>query len=164
MRLLIAVLLLAAFSPAKCIPFTEARKNIGETRCVTGKVVKVYQSRRSGTHFLNFCADHRNCPFAVVVFARDLPHVGDVRWFEGRTLEIYGKIKDYKGQAEIILSDVRQLRGEAARLPVLPKHYDVQTRGSYSAGRIHPDADPPKPKRPDRRGGSDAAGEADPPQ
>jgi hypothetical protein len=162
MRLPVFVLLFAGLSSAKCIPFTEARKSIGESMCVTGKVVKVAHSPRSGTHFLNFCDDYRDCAFSVVVFARDLPYVGDVRWMEGRTIEVYGKIKEYKGQAEIILNDARQLRGEAAKLPPLPKHYDVQTRGSYSAGRARTDSTPRKPKRPDRRGGSDAAGEAEP--
>ena len=136
---------------AGCIPIEKAPKNIGDSVCVTGKVVKVARSPRSGTHFLNFCDDYRNCPFSVVVFAKDLPNVGDVRALEGRTIEVYGKIKNYKGQAEIILSDLRQLRGEAAKLPPLPKHYDVETKGNYSAGRYHGTSDPPKPHKPDKR-------------
>jgi hypothetical protein len=148
---------------AACIPYTEAPKNVGETRCVSGTVVKVSVSGRSGTHFLNFCADHKGCPFTVVVFARDLPQVGDVRWLEGKTLEIYGKIREYKGQPEIILNDLRQLRGEAAKLPPLPKRYDVETRGRSSPGEFRRADSNKKPKRPKRRGSSDPEpGEADP--
>jgi DNA/RNA endonuclease YhcR with UshA esterase domain len=72
----------------------------------------------------------------VVIFAKDLQRVGDVRQLEGRTIEVYGKVKEYKGQAEIILNDVRQLRGESAKLPKLPKDYDAANRGRYSAGTL----------------------------
>jgi hypothetical protein len=161
-RLTVLLLLLVGTASAKCLSFTDAPKNIGDTACITGKVLKVAHSGKSGTYFLNFCDDYRNCPFAVVVFARDLPHVGDVRWLEGRTIEIYGKIKEYKGQAEIVLKDARQLRGEAAKLPPLPKLYDVETLGRYSAGKYKDSNSPPKPKRPERRGQSDSAAEADP--
>ncbi|MCU1287347.1 MAG: nucleic acid binding, OB-fold, tRNA/helicase-type [Acidobacteriales bacterium] len=125
-----------AFVPADCIPFDQAQKKVGETVCVTGKVLKVSTSARSGTQFLNFCEDYKNCPFTVVVFARDLRDVGDVRPLEGAVIEIHGKVKDYKGQAEIVLSDSRQLKGEAAKLPNLPKNFDVENQGKYSAGEF----------------------------
>jgi DNA/RNA endonuclease YhcR with UshA esterase domain len=130
-----ALLALISSASAECIPFAEAQKKVGETVCVTGKVLKVSTSARSGTQFLNFCDDYKTCPFTVVVFARDLRDVGDVRPLEGQTIEIHGKVKLYKGQAEIILSDSRQLRGEAAKLPALPKNYDVENQGKYSAGQ-----------------------------
>jgi DNA/RNA endonuclease YhcR with UshA esterase domain len=158
-------LFLTAFSSvaaAACIPFAEAPKRIGETVCVTGKVVKVASSPRSGTHFLNFCEDYKGCPFAVVIFSRDLPEVGDVRWLEGKVIEIHGKVKDYKGQAEIVLSDARQLTGEAAKLPALPKRYDVQTKGNYSAGEFQPKDKPTKPKSKKKKGDNADRGEADP--
>lgn len=154
--------LLSGFAAADCIPFTDAPRKIGETLCVTGKVVKVSQSGRSGTHFLNFCADYKKCAFSVVIFSRNLPDVGDVRWLEGKTIEIHGKVKDYNGQAEIVLSDVRQLTGEAAKLPPLPKHYDVETKGSYSAGEFRPKEKAPKPQRKRKKGDNADAGEADP--
>lgn len=158
--------LLAAFSctaGADCVPFREAPKKIGETICVTGKVVKVSSSPRSGTHFLNFCEDYKNCPFSVVIFSRNLPDVGEVRWLEGKIIEIHGKVKDYKGQAEIVLSDVRQLTGEAAKLPALPKRYDVETKGSYRAGEFRPAEKSKSKSKPKRKKGDNAdAGEADP--
>ena len=58
-----------------CLPITQARDNIGKTKCITGKVIKVTRLA-SGTHFLNFCEDYRVCPFQVVVFRGDLKHVG----------------------------------------------------------------------------------------
>ena len=102
--------------------------------CVAGKVVKVAEAK-SGTWFLDFCADYKQCPFTVVVFARNLRDVGDVRQLAGKDIEIFGKVKLYGGRAEIILSDARQLHGEAAALAPMPKEYDASRHGRYSAGR-----------------------------
>src|SRR5687768_8626357 len=85
MKRLFAVFALTALTQAACIPITKAKEHINDSVCVTGKVLKVAVSRRSGTHFLNFCEDYRDCPFSVVVFGRDLTSVGDVRWLEGKT-------------------------------------------------------------------------------
>jgi hypothetical protein len=140
----------AAAAAAACVPFTDAKKSVGDEVCVTGKVVKVGQSSRSGTHFLNFCEDYRNCPFTVVIFAKDLQRVGDVRELEGKEIKIFGKVRDYKGQAEIILNDARQLKGEKYKLPPLPKNYDASTRGKYSAGTFD-SGKPSKRKREKRK-------------
>jgi transcriptional regulator of NAD metabolism len=81
------------------------------------------------------------CPFTVVVFASNLKHVGDVRQLEGKEIEIHGRIKEYDGRAEIILERFAQLSGEAANIPALPKGYDVESKGRYSAGTFsHPHA------------------------
>jgi hypothetical protein len=128
---------------ANCISFTDAPKKIDENVCVTGKVLKVNSSARSGTVFLNFCENYRKCPFSVVVFPRDLEKVGDVRALEGRVIEIHGRVKEYKGQAEMVLEDIQQLSGPITKLPPLPKNYDVENQGKYSAGQYG------TPKKPD---------------
>jgi len=43
-----------------------------------------------------------------------------VRRLEGRRIEIDGEIKSYDGRAEIVLSRLSQLRGDAAHIPPLP--------------------------------------------
>ena len=134
MRLLpVLSLLLASQVFADCITPEQAATKVGASACVRGDVVKVVQTE-SGTHFLNYCQSYRDCPFTVVVFRRDLRHVGDIRQLQGRKVEIYGKVQLYAGQPEIILRDAGQLRGEAARLPPLPKNYDAERHGKYSAG------------------------------
>jgi hypothetical protein len=125
---------LTASATAGCIPFTEAPKKVGESVCVTGKVVKVAEGTR-GTWFLDFCEDYTKCPFVVVVFARNLRDVGDIRQLAGKQIEIFGKVKLYNDKPEIILKDARQLHGEAAKLPPMPKEYDASRHGRYSAGR-----------------------------
>ncbi len=123
-----------------CLPFSEARKHVGEIKCVAGTVVRVKQGAR-GVHFLDFCDDFRLCPFTVVIFSGDLKSVGDVRQLQGRMIEIHGKVKEYDGRAEIVLEEYRQLSGAGARIPPLPKNYDVEKKGRYSAGTFsHPKA------------------------
>jgi len=128
-----------------CIPIHEARQHIGETKCVTGKVLRVKIGNK-GVHFVDFCEDHAACPFTVVVFPSDLKDVGDVRQLAGRTIEVNGAVKLYDGRPEIILKRISQLRGGAAMIPPLPKNYDVDNRGHYSAGRLHPSRKPKKHK------------------
>lgn len=120
-------------SLSECIPFHEARKHIGETRCVTGKIFRVEQGNK-GVHYLDFCEDYRACPFTVVIFADDLRHVGDVRHLQGKEIQIHGPVKEYDGRAEIILSESGQLGKDGAAIPPLPKSYDVEKKGRYSAG------------------------------
>jgi len=138
--MLVVATLLSTFAWSDCLPFTEARKHVGEVKCVTGMVVRVKQGAR-GVHFLDFCDDFRLCPFTVVVFPGDLKSVGDVRQLQGRMVEIHGPVKEYDGRAEIVLEEYRQLGGAGVRIPPLPKNYDVEKKGHYSAGTFsHPKA------------------------
>jgi DNA/RNA endonuclease YhcR with UshA esterase domain len=138
--LLFATVLLTGMAWCDCLPFMEAKKHVGEVKCVTGIVVRVKQGAR-GVHFLDFCDDFRLCPFTVVIFPRDLKSVGDVRQLQGRLVEIHGPVKEYDGRAEIVLEEYRQLGGPGARIPPLPKNYDVEKKGRYSAGTFsHPKA------------------------
>lgn len=144
--LLMLLTLLALPSQASdCIPIHEADQHIGETKCVTGKVLRV-KVGQSGIHFLDFCEDQAACPFTVVVFSHDLKDVGDVRRLVGRTIEVRGNVKAYDGRPEIILRRISQIEGGAAMIPPLPKNYDVENRGHFSAGRVRPTKKPAKTK------------------
>lgn len=125
----------AAAGNPSCIPFSEAQKYVGSHRCVSGKVWKV-EAGEKGVHFVDFCSEPAGCPFSVVVFAGDLKHVGDIRDLAGKEIQVRGDIREYDGHAEIILERVGQLMGDAARIPPLPKDYDVARRGHYSSGQF----------------------------
>ena len=135
MKTLLALLLFALTCAADCIPFNEAPGHLGETRCVKGKVVNIGESR-NGSLYLNFCPDYKKCAFSVVVFPSALKDVGDVRQLKDKDIEIHGKIAEWRGRTEIVLRELRQLKGEAARIPPLPKDYDVQKKGGFSAGKF----------------------------
>lgn len=130
---------------ADCLSIQEAGQHIGETRCVTGKVLRV-QAGTNGVHFLDFCEDQMACPFTVVIFSYHLKDIGDVRRLAGRTIEIHGPVRLYDGRSEIILNRIGQITGGAAMIPPLPKAYDVENRGHYSAGRLYPSKKPKKTK------------------
>ena len=134
------------YAAGQCVPFREARKHVGSTKCVSGTVLKVEEGEK-GVTFLDFCEDYRVCPFTVVVFASDLRHVGDVRQLKGRPVEVHGHITDYDGRAEIILTRPAQLGKDAALMPPLPKQYDVERKGRYSAGKYSAPKSTAKTKR-----------------
>lgn len=143
--LAVAVLFARLLSASDCIPIGEAGRHVGETKCVMGKVTRVKVGAKN-VHFLDFCEDQMACPFTVVVFSHDLKDVGDVRQLAGHTIEIKGAVKLYDGRAEIILNRASQITGGAAMLPPIPKNYDVENRGHYSAGRLRPSKKPAKTK------------------
>lgn len=132
-RYLSFTLAFSALSFAECIPFTQARDHIGENQCVSGTVLRVKSGGRGITYF-DFCDDFRVCPFTVVIFPGHLKDIGDVRQLKNRQIEIHGELKSYDGRAEIVLEQLRQLDGSAARIPKLPKNYDVENKGHYRAG------------------------------
>lgn len=144
-RLALFLFLVPFAKAADCIPIQETRQHIGETRCVTGKVLHV-KAGANGAHFLDFCEDQMACPFTVVIFSHDLKDVGDVRRLAGRTIAIRGEVRVYDDRPEIILSRISQIEGGAAMIPPLPKNYDVENRGHYSAGRLRPTKKPAKVK------------------
>lgn len=133
--------LIAIFLPSNtlssCIPFDQARNHFDEIQCVTGRVVRVQAGDR-GVHYLDFCEDYRLCSFTVVVFQHNLQKIGDIRQLVGKMVEINGEIKDYDDRAEIILESSDQLNHGLMRLPPLPKSFDVEQRGHFSAGTSRP--------------------------
>jgi len=135
--LLFGIMLGTSASASDCVAIGEASKHIGETKCVTGKVLRVKVGAK-GVHFVDFCADQMACPFAVVVFPADLKDIGDVRRLAGQVIEIHGPVKLYNGRAEIILNHISQLTAGSTLIPPLPKNYDVEKQGHYSAGRMRP--------------------------
>lgn len=135
----------AGATASDCLSIGDAHKHVGETKCVTGKVLHVKVGAK-GVRFIDFCEDQMACPFTVVVFAHDLKDVGDVRRLAGRVIEIHGPVKLYDGRAEIILNRVSQLTGGATLIPPMPKNYDVEKQGHYSAGRMRPTKKPKKTK------------------
>jgi len=87
----------------------------------------------------------------VVVFDRDLRDVGDVRQLEGKLIEIHGSIVQYEGKSEIVLRDSAQLKGKSPKLPPVPKSYDAERRGNFSATGKSPATTSKKKKKRDRR-------------
>jgi hypothetical protein len=101
-----------------------------------GKVLRVKVGAKGV--LVDSCQHQMACPFTVVVFPRDLKHVGDVHQLAGPMIEIGGPVKVYNGRAKIALTRVSQLTGRSTLIPLLPKNYEVKKQGHYSAGRMLP--------------------------
>ena len=142
----ISIAFLTSLASGECLSIEQTKDKTGSRACVSGKVLKVVAAR--GAHFLDFCEDYNQCPFTVVVFDRDLRDVGDVRQLEGKMIEIHGNIVQYEGRSEIVLRDSAQLKGTSPKLPPVPKSYDAERRGSFSAtAKNTKAASTKKPKR-----------------
>jgi len=91
------------------IDFKEASSHIGEYATVRGRIDNVFTSSK-GNVFLNYCKDYRSCPFSVTIFQSDSYKFGNLKQYEGRTIEVSGLVKTYQGRAEIIVNDPSQIK------------------------------------------------------
>jgi hypothetical protein len=66
----------SVFATSDCLPVGEASLHVGESKCITGKVLHMKDGPKA-VHFIGFCEDRAACPFSVVVFASELKDVGD---------------------------------------------------------------------------------------
>ena len=92
-----------------CVDFHDVGLHVGETGCVSGRVLRAFTSK-GGNTFLDFCEDYRACPFTSVIFSSDKSKFGDLQSLAGRQIEIRGPITTYQGRAEIIIRDPEQIR------------------------------------------------------
>src|SRR5207248_8604813 len=83
--LLAGLVLSSSLIFSECIPFDQARQHVGETRCITGRVVGIEQGMR-GVHYLDFCEDYRLCRFTAVIFSKGF----EKRWGGAATARTRG--------------------------------------------------------------------------
>lgn len=74
---------------------------------VTGKVAQV--TIRPNVTFLNLDRKFPDSPFEVVIFHGHSSFYGDANALKGKSIEIKGKIKNYKDKPEIALDNTNQL-------------------------------------------------------
>jgi DNA/RNA endonuclease YhcR with UshA esterase domain len=113
-------------SKPTCVSIERAKEFSGKEACVVGKIYRVGFTD-SGTAIIRFC-EERDCPFTVVVFERDIEKVGNLQMFEGRELEVTGKIREYKGATEIVVRRRDQFSGDALSPIANPDARDRQGR------------------------------------
>ncbi len=94
--------------PFPLISWEEAARYIGEEAIVEGVVVRTYNSGKAA--FLNFHENWRGT-FSVVIFANDFdafPQPPE-KYYLNKRVRVRGKIKEYKGAPEIIVSSPAQI-------------------------------------------------------
>jgi len=85
----------------------DATNYYDQTMIVTGKVVQV--TIRPSVTFLNLDQPFPNSPFAIVIIHGKSSYYGDANALKGKSIEISGKIKNYKDKPEIVLDSTNQL-------------------------------------------------------
>jgi hypothetical protein len=115
LRLSIAILALtvsAQAARAETLTPEQAAKHAGETVTVCGVVAgaKYAAQIRGGLTFIDFDKPYPNAPFTALIFAADRAKFGTPeKGIQGKQVCVTGKIELFKGKAEIVLSDPKQL-------------------------------------------------------
>lgn len=105
------------------VAVSDVAKYVDKTVTVEGKVLRVGQSTRSNTYFLNFTQQRNG--FTVVIFSKTVSKFEtaklDIKSFEGKTVQVTGKIQNPPQYGlEIILnepSEIKIVGGTAAAEP-----------------------------------------------
>lgn len=92
----------------KIVNACEAIEHLNEEAIVEGKIAEVYVSKNNNA-FLNFEKPYPNQCFTAVIFSHYLDKFKNLKDYEGNVVRVKGKIKEYKGKAEIILKDPNQI-------------------------------------------------------
>jgi hypothetical protein len=89
--------------------YRNAARHVGEYAAVRGTLRRVYTAA-SGTVFLDFCRNYRNCSFSGVIFSDDAAQFGTgLSRYVGKPVTLTGTISSHRGRAEIELSDPSQI-------------------------------------------------------
>ncbi|MHB8337937.1 MAG: hypothetical protein ACYDEE_11030 [Ignavibacteriaceae bacterium] len=90
-----------------CIDCASISKK-GENETVIGIDSQVYHSR-GGKCFLDIDGDYPDNTFTAVIFKSDVKKFKDIDKYEGKEIQVKGKIKEYNGKPEIILKSKSQI-------------------------------------------------------
>jgi DNA/RNA endonuclease YhcR with UshA esterase domain len=110
--LVLALALTAAPAFAQTIQPADARAHVGETVTVKSTVSEVHTAARSGVTFLDMGGRYPNEAFMAAIFAEDVGKFPDVHALEGKTVDISGWVRLYRGRPEIILRDATQVKAK----------------------------------------------------
>jgi DNA/RNA endonuclease YhcR with UshA esterase domain len=110
--LVLTFVLTAAPALAQTLRPADARAHVGETVTVEGTVDEVHTARRSGVTFLDMGGRYPNEAFMAVIFAEDAGKFPNVHALEGKTVDISGPVRLYRGTPEIILKDAAQVKAK----------------------------------------------------
>lgn len=87
----------------------DAANYIGDTVTVVDTVSSVYLSK-TGIYFLYMGDQLSNNAFATVIFKSDASKFHDLEGLKGKVVEVTGRVKYYKGRAEIVVEKGEQIK------------------------------------------------------
>lgn len=86
----------------------EAKEHIGAQAVVKGKVVEVNVGERITR--LNFEEIYPKTPFTAVIFPRNTNQFPEVEKLKGKTVEVSGKVAEYRDRPQIVLTSSNQVK------------------------------------------------------
>ena len=95
---------------AETITPSETRQHVGQSVTVEGVVTAVNTTDRSDVTFLDMGGRYPNNLFTAVIVKNDADKFPNVGTLEGKTIDVTGTIKLYKGRPGIILTDAAQIK------------------------------------------------------
>jgi DNA/RNA endonuclease YhcR with UshA esterase domain len=111
-----AILFVAAGAPSLAqtptIAPAAAKDHVGEQVTVEGVVAEVHHAASGRATFIDIGGRYPNNPFAVVIFESDAGKFPNVDALNGKTIDITGRIRLYRGAPEIILDDPGQIKAK----------------------------------------------------
>jgi DNA/RNA endonuclease YhcR with UshA esterase domain len=108
--LVFGLVLAAAPAVAQTIKPADARTHVGQTVTVEGVVSGVHVASGNGMTFIDMGGRYPGNAFAAVIFRDDAGKFPNVAALNGKTVDVTGAVKLYKGKAEIILNSAAQLK------------------------------------------------------
>jgi hypothetical protein len=102
----------ATVAHAEPVSPEDAAKHVGQTATVCGVVAgaKYAAQVRGGLTFIDFGKPYPNAVFTALIFASDRAKFGaPEKTLQGKQVCVTGQVRLYKGQAEIVLTDPKQL-------------------------------------------------------
>ena len=94
--------------PQAHISAVETANYIGKVVTVEGFVADVYKTEKVA--YLNFVEKFPKNPFSGVIFASKFDKFGDLSIYEGKNVELTGRISVYKEKPQIILDSKDQIK------------------------------------------------------
>lgn len=128
-----AIIIFSTLASSQCISFRQAPQHIGQTLCVTGKILRI-DAADPGFSRLSFCRDPGKCSFTAVISDRDVKKAGGTKALQGKTVELKGLLTGLDGGAQISAPEPLPPGRRDSETPSFMKGFDAGERGHYSAG------------------------------
>ncbi|MBW4890057.1 hypothetical protein KXQ82_10035 [Mucilaginibacter sp. HMF5004] len=113
----LSIILFIAFASVKAFSQTtiaaaDAAKHIGENVTISSKVFSARFLDQSSIVFLNVGAKFPDSPLTIVIKGDDLKKFKEnpADTFKDKTITVTGTLVDYKGKAEIVVTDPAQIK------------------------------------------------------
>jgi hypothetical protein len=88
----------------------QAASHVGENETIEGTVTEVHTARSGRATFINMGGEYPDNAFTGVIFASGMGAVGDVTGLAGKTVDVSGTVRLYRGRPEIVIESRGQIR------------------------------------------------------